>query len=238
MFDFALLSAPVGAAYHLVVALAAVLHPALGAAATAAAIVVFTLGVRLVLLPLSISQARAEKARARLQPQVQALQNRHHGNPQRQQQEILALYRSEGTSVAAGCLPALAQWPFFMVMYRLFVSATVAGQQNVLLLHTVLGQNLPAVLVVYGVLAPQTLLFFGLLGLLTALATWSSRRTAGTAGSAGPAAGAGMLLRLLPYGTVALAAFVPLAAGIYLLTTTAWTAAERVLLRRDVALAT
>jgi YidC/Oxa1 family membrane protein insertase len=47
----------------------------------------------------------------------------------------------------------------------------------------------------------------------------------------------GRVLRLLPYGTVAVAALVPLAAGLYLLTTTAWTAAERVLLRRDVTLA-
>jgi hypothetical protein len=40
------------------------------------------------------------------------------------------------------------------------------------------------------------------------------------------------LTRALPYATVVIAAFVPLAAGLYLLTTTAWTAAERFVLQR------
>jgi YidC/Oxa1 family membrane protein insertase len=37
---------------------------------------------------------------------------------------------------------------------------------------------------------------------------------------------------VLPYATVAVAAVLPLAAGLYLLTTTAWSAAERVVLGR------
>jgi YidC/Oxa1 family membrane protein insertase len=40
------------------------------------------------------------------------------------------------------------------------------------------------------------------------------------------------LTRALPYATVVIAAFVPLAAGLYLLTTTAWTAAERFVIQR------
>jgi YidC/Oxa1 family membrane protein insertase len=39
----------------------------------------------------------------------------------------------------------------------------------------------------------------------------------------------------MPYFTVAVAAFVPLAAGVYLLTTTAWTLAERALVQRVLA---
>ena len=38
---------------------------------------------------------------------------------------------------------------------------------------------------------------------------------------------AGLLTRVLPYVTVVIAAFAPLAAAIYLLTTVAWTLAER-----------
>jgi YidC/Oxa1 family membrane protein insertase len=40
---------------------------------------------------------------------------------------------------------------------------------------------------------------------------------------------------VLPYFTVVVAAFVPLAAGVYLLTTTAWTLAERALVQRALA---
>jgi len=40
------------------------------------------------------------------------------------------------------------------------------------------------------------------------------------------------LTRLFPYGTLLVAAVMPLAAGLYLLTTTAWTVLERAILRR------
>jgi YidC/Oxa1 family membrane protein insertase len=43
------------------------------------------------------------------------------------------------------------------------------------------------------------------------------------------------LARVLPYFTVVVAAFVPLAAGVYLLATTAWTLAERAFVRRALA---
>jgi YidC/Oxa1 family membrane protein insertase len=230
-----LFDAPVGAAYHLVTGLASMIHPTLGGFATAAAIMVFTVGVRLMLLPLAVSQARGERARARLAPEVAKLQDKHAKDPERARREISALYAAEGSSMFAGCLPALAQWPFFMVTYRLFISASVAGHQNVLLAHTLLGaplgQNLMGVVGVCGLLSAPSLVFFGLLGLIAAVAWWSSWRMRGTA----PAGAAGVVMRLMPYGTVVMAALVPLAAGIYLLTSTAWTAAERSLLRREVA---
>ncbi len=43
------------------------------------------------------------------------------------QRELAALYRAEGTSMFAGCLPLLAQWPFLSVMYLLFRSPRVDG---------------------------------------------------------------------------------------------------------------
>jgi YidC/Oxa1 family membrane protein insertase len=42
----------------------------------------------------------------------------------------------------------------------------------------------------------------------------------------------GLLLRALPFATVIIAAIVPLAAGLYLATTTAWAAAERAVFHR------
>jgi len=48
----------------------------------------------------------------------------------------------------------------------------------------------------------------------------------------GAASVSAALARVLPYFTVVVAAFVPLAAGVYLLTTTAWTLAERAFVQR------
>ena len=42
------------------------------------------------------------------------------------------------------------------------------------------------------------------------------------------------ITRLLPFTTLVIAAFVPLAAGLYLLTSAAWTLAERTVLRRRI----
>ena len=72
---------------------------------------------------------------------------------------------------------------------------------------------------------------------VAAQSLWAARRSAPSAkpaGAAKPAAVPGWLTRLLPYATVVIAAVVPLAAGVYLLTTTAWTTAERALLRRRI----
>jgi YidC/Oxa1 family membrane protein insertase len=45
----------------------------------------------------------------------------------------------------------------------------------------------------------------------------------------------GWVTRAMPYATLAVAAIMPLAAGLYLLTTTAWAAAERAVFGRRIA---
>jgi YidC/Oxa1 family membrane protein insertase len=124
-------------------------------------------------------------------------------------------------------------------MYRLFLSATVAGRPNSLLTRNLLSTPLGSHwLTGPGPASTQGLLFLGLFALLAAAAFVAARvsRTAGpgqgASGQPGQPAGLGLVGRILPYTTVVIAAFVPLAAGIYLLTTTVWTAAERALLRR------
>jgi YidC/Oxa1 family membrane protein insertase len=66
-------------------------------------------------------------------------------------------------------------------------------------------------------------------------ATGGSSAPAGPAGAGGavPAGTAGWLLRLLPYLTVVFAAFAPLAAGVYLVTSFAWSLGERVFFWRS-----
>jgi len=219
---------PVSLAHDLVAALADALSPLGDGPSAAAAIALVTVAVRALLVPLAVAQARAARDRARLLPKIEALRTRHGRDPMRLRRELGALYAREGVSPFAGIGPALAQLPVFAVMYRLFVSATVNGHQNLVLAHTLLGtplgQNWIGVIGASGLLAPQSLVFLGLFALLAAVAWWSSRQTEGP-------------LRLLPFGSVAVAAFVPLAAGVYLLASTAWTAAERAVLRRRIAMA-
>ena len=252
-----LFAIPVDLAYHLVCWLAAILAPLPGGLAAAAAIVVFTVAVRLVLLPLSYYALRGERARAQLQPRVQELRRRYARQPERLQRELPALYRAEGTSMFAGCLPLLLQIPAFSLMYRLFVSHSVAGGPNVLLAHSLLAAPLGSQwLTGAGPFSAHGAVFavlFALVAVVGGLAVRAARATAAKpapepkpalAPKPAPAAkepaavtgavdrAAGLLTRLMPFGSLVLAAIVPLAAGLYLLTTAAWTLAERAMLRR------
>jgi YidC/Oxa1 family membrane protein insertase len=233
------LGVPVGAAYHLVFALTHLLTPVAGGLAAAAAIVLFTAGIRLLICPLSLRALRGQAAMARLAPQVQALRTRHRRQPERFQRELSALYKREGTSPFAGILPLLAQWPFLSVMYLVFRSATVGGAQNQLLSDGLFGVPLGAHwLSGAGLLSVHDAIFLAVFAILAAVC-WLSARLAMQAAPAAAAPAdppgskaAGLLTRVLPYVTVVIAAFAPLAAAIYLLTTVAWTFAERRLFLR------
>ena len=243
------LGVPVDAAYHLVSGLTGILTPVLGGLAAVAAIVVFTMAVRLLLMPLSLRALRGQAVQARLAPQLVALRQRYGKQPERLQREMAALYKREGTSMFAGFAPLLLQWPFLSVMYLLFRSPTVGGTANTLLTHDLFGVPLGAHWLSgagpLGLASGQGVVFVGLFALLAALCWLSARlgrlmtaQATGTAPAPGAAAGPGaagrpgLLVRALPYLTVVIAAFAPLAAGIYLLTTLAWSLAERMLYSR------
>lgn len=219
MSVFALLDPAVHLAHDAVSAIAQLLP-------TALAIVLFTVCVRLALHPLARAAAVGEKARMRLAPQVAELNRKHKGKPEKLQAALSELYRAEKASPFAGCLPMLIQIPFFSVMYRLFTTP------NDLLGHTVLG--VPLGLHVGSVHGPAQLAVFGALyAALAAVGYLTFRRARRSAAAATTPTPGGALLPYLSFGTVLFAALVPLAAGLYLLTTTAWTAAERAWLHRE-----
>jgi len=226
-----LVGVPVDAAYHLVAAFTSFLTPVLGGVAAVAAIVLFTVAARLILMPLSLRGLRGQAAAARLAPQLQDLRKRYAKQPERLQREMTALYRREGTSMFAGLTPFLLQWPLLSVMYLLFRSTQVGGKPNTLLTHDLFGVPLGSHwLAGAGPVSAHGLVFVGVFALLAGLC-WLSvrlaqRMTPQPAGADGPNV-PGALIRVLPYLTVAIAAFVPLAAGIYLLASTGWALAER-----------
>jgi YidC/Oxa1 family membrane protein insertase len=232
MFGF--LSAPLGAAYHVVFLLAELLAPLAGGLATAAAIIVFTMAVRLLLVPLSYHAFRSQAGLVQFQAKVQEVRKRYANRPERLQQELAEIYRQHGGGLLAGFLPLLIQLPIFSIMYRLFLSRTVAGQPNGLLTRNLLTTPLGSHwLSGAGPVSAHGLIFLALFALLAVVAFLAARVARGASQTpvdqSGPISA---ISKLLPYLTLVIAAFVPLAAGIYLLTTTAWTVAERAVMRR------
>jgi YidC/Oxa1 family membrane protein insertase len=218
------LDAAVSGAYPVVWHLATALAPVGGAAA---AIVLCTAALRALLLPLTIAAVRGERRRAALAPQVKELQRRYAKQPDRLATALTSLYREAGTSPFAGFLPMLLQMPFFLVIYRLFRSGTVAGHGNALLHSHLFGVELSTRLLGAG--QPLAfLVFVPFLALLAVLAWVAVRRARRLAGSDAPRG----VLALLPFGTLVSAVLVPLAGVLYLVTTVAWTAGEQAVLRR------
>ncbi|MEE1752337.1 YidC/Oxa1 family membrane protein insertase [Streptomyces sp. SP18CS02] len=224
----------------LVEQLADLLQPLFGASATAAAIVAFTVLVRLAIHPLSRAAARGQKARTRLAPQVAALREKHGKNPERLQKAILELHAKEKVSPLAGCLPSLLQLPAFFLMYHLFSGGRMAG-------HTLLAAPLDGhwadALAHGGPFGGAGLVYLVLFALVAAVATWTYRRTKRQMAASpvpqqdmpGMAAVGAMtkVMPLLSFATLITVAVVPLAAALYVVTSTTWTAVERAFLYRD-----
>ena len=242
---FALFDAAVRAGYHVLTSVISVLSPLAGGLAGLAAAAAGTIALRVALLPFSYYAVRGQAAQARLLPQLAELQRKYKNQPERLRREMTAVQQREGTSLFAGLLPLLAQWPFFSVLYRLVLTPVISGHPNALLSDQLLGVPLGSRwLAGAGPFSAHGAVFLGLFALL-ALVSWAAvrlaRRFTAAAGAPGAAAAAarpggavGGLTRVLPYLTIVIAAFVPLAAGLYLLTTTAWTAAERTVLMRRI----
>ncbi|GAB2968157.1 membrane protein insertase YidC [Frigoribacterium salinisoli] len=217
--------------------LADLVAPLAGASAAALAVVLLTALVRLVLVPVAVSQVRAELARRRLAPQVAEL-GRRHRDPQARGRALQELYAAEGVSPFAGCLPTLAQAPVLACVYALFAHPTAGGAAASVLDGTLAGAPLDGGLVAAlaaGPAAAATVL--GLLGLLAAVTELSRRASVRATGAAGGVPGQDVpglapVLRLLPFVTVVVAAVVPLAAGLYVVTSATWTLGERAVLRR------
>lgn len=226
------LAAVLDAAHSALLGLADILQPVAGPAAAALAIVLVTLAVRAVLIPLGVVQVRAEIARRRLAPKLAELQKRHRKNPEVLQRKTLELYREEGVSPFAGLWPALAQAPIVSVLYGVAVSPTLNGHPNELLRETLFGA--PLGLSLPGMMASPSLAVLVPLALLVVMAVvaWFTRRQTLRMATASPAVPGVAALSWLSFLTVVIAAFVPLAAALYLAVSTTWTFVERTLLRR------
>jgi YidC/Oxa1 family membrane protein insertase len=80
-------------------------------------IILLTIVIRLVLLPLGIKQVRSMQHMQIVQPKVKQIQGKYKGNKQRQQEEIMKLYKEYGVNPFSGCWPVLLQFPILIAMY-------------------------------------------------------------------------------------------------------------------------
>ena len=85
------------------------------------AIIFLTIMLKLLLWPLSASAYRSMGKMRTLTPKLQALQSQHGDDKQKMGQAMMELYKKEGVNPLGGCLPMLAQMPFFLAFYWVLV---------------------------------------------------------------------------------------------------------------------
>ena len=81
------------------------------------AIIFLTVALKLLTWPLSAKAYVSMGKMRELAPKMQLLQEKHGDNRQAMSQELMEVYKKEGVNPLGGCLPMLAQMPFFLAFY-------------------------------------------------------------------------------------------------------------------------
>ena len=83
------------------------------------AIILFTIVITLILLPLSIKQQRTMKKSAKIQEKLKVIQFKYKNDPEKLNQEMMALYKNEKMSPFSGCLTAIVQLILLLSIFYL-----------------------------------------------------------------------------------------------------------------------
>ncbi len=87
-------------------------------AAWGLSIVMLVVVIRICLIPLFVKQIKAQRGLQALQPQMKAIQTKYKNDKQKQQEELMKLYKETGTNPLSSCLPIVVQSPFFFALYH------------------------------------------------------------------------------------------------------------------------
>ncbi len=87
------------------------------------AILMLTVAIKLLFFPLANTSFKSMSRMKKVQPEMERLKKLHAEDMQKQQMEIMAMYKREKVNPLAGCLPMLVQIPVFFSLYKvLFVT--------------------------------------------------------------------------------------------------------------------
>lgn len=83
------------------------------------AIILFTIFLKLIMLPISIKQQKTMKKSTKIQGQVKEIQDKYKNDPTRMNQEVMDLYKKENMSPFSGCLSSILQIILVISMFYL-----------------------------------------------------------------------------------------------------------------------
>lgn len=141
------------------------------------AIILLTVLIRGLLFPIAQKQFASMAAMKAVQPKMKAIQERYKDDKQKQQQEIMKLYKDEGVNPLAGCLPLLIQIPIFFALYKALILAIEMRHKPFVFWIEDLSAPDPAkILNLFGLLPfdPPGFLGIGILAILLGITMWAT----------------------------------------------------------------
>ncbi len=131
------------------------------------AILLLTVGIKLVFFPLANKSYKAMARMRALQPKVMKLRERFGEDKQKLNQEMMALYKKEKVNPLAGCLPIIIQIPVFFALYKvLFVTIEMRHAPFFGWIQDLSAQDPTSILNLFGLL-PYTVPDLGLLNIIS-----------------------------------------------------------------------
>lgn len=82
------------------------------------AIILFSILMKLLILPLNIKQQKSMEEMRKIQPELAKLNKKYQNDKEKLQKETMKLYEQHNVNPAAGCLPVLIQFPIIFALYR------------------------------------------------------------------------------------------------------------------------
>lgn len=84
----------------------------------ALAIIIFTIAIKVILLPLTFAQMKSMKAMQAIQPKIDEIKKKYPNNQDKQNQMIMELYKTYNVNPFMGCLPLFIQFPILIGLFR------------------------------------------------------------------------------------------------------------------------
>ncbi len=98
-------------------------------------IIIFSILIKFVLYPLTKTSYKSMARMRELQPQMEAIKEKYGDNPQKQQEEMMKMYKETGVNPIGGCLPMLLQYPIIISLWLFLPQSIEIRQQGFLWAH-------------------------------------------------------------------------------------------------------
>ena len=143
------------------------------------AIVLITIGIRLLFFPLANYSFRSMAKMKAVQPEMVRLKELHKEDKMKLQQEMMSLYKKEKVNPASGCLPVLIQIPFFFAIYKmLFISLEMRHQPFFGWIKDLSAQDPTSLFNIFGLIPwnPPSFLIIGIWPILMGASMWVQQK--------------------------------------------------------------